>query len=360
MRLRSRTLTTAAVAAVSGALALSATLTSPASAKPSGAGDNQRKLDSTVLAPFQVAVRGGTVWWTDGFAGTITRLRNGQKQVILRVPAEGLAVKGRKLAYTTTPQNDFSRLVVRQPGKRKKVVNLRRYERLRNPDGHVTYGIIRNYSQCAANFFNSQQPGTARYKGIKDSHPYQVEALPNGAWAIAEAAGNGILKVNKRGRISLIALLPRQPITFTRRMVDALGAPDCVVGVRYAFEPVPTDVERDRRGNLWVSTLPGGPESPALGARGSIYKISKNGHVRRIKTGFLGATNLAVWKHRVYVAELFGGQISTIRNGRIVPAGKIANPVAVEATKRSLFIGQLAPMGQQGPTGPGGIYRFPR
>ncbi len=359
MRLRSRTLTTAAVAAVSGALALSATATAPASAKPAP-DDNTRKLDSSVIAPFQIAVRGGTVWWTDGFGGKITRLKNGQKKVIARVPAEGLAVSGKKLAYTTTPQNAFSRLVVRQPGKAKKVVNLRRFERVRNPDGNVTYGIIRNYSQCAADFFNSQQPGTARYKGIKDSHPYQVEALPNGAWAVAEAAGNGILKVNKRGRISVIALLPRQPITFTQQMVDALDAPDCVVGVRYAFEPVPTDVERDRRGNLWVSTLPGGPESPALGARGAVYKINKSGGVRRIKGGFLGATNLAVWNNKVYVAELFGGRISTIRNGNIVTKRRIASPVAVEATKHKLFIGQLAPLGPQGPTGPGGIYRFPR
>ncbi len=96
-----------------------------------------------------------------------------------------------------------------------------------------------------------------------DSHPYQLATLPGGAWAVAEAAGNGILRVSKRGHISLVALLPRQPITFTQAQVDALGAPDCLVGVRYAFEPVPTDVERDRRGNLWVSVLPGGPESPA-------------------------------------------------------------------------------------------------
>ncbi|MET0838331.1 MAG: ScyD/ScyE family protein [Marmoricola sp.] len=359
MRLRS-TLTTAAVAAVSGALALSATMTAPASARPAASQDGARKLDSTVIAPFQVAVRGGAVWWTDGFGGTITRLKDGRKQVLFRVPAEGLALSGKKVAYTTTPENSFSRLVVVRPGRKKQVVNLRRFERLRNPDGNVTYGIIRNYSQCAADFFNSQQPGTARYKGIKDSHPYQVEALPNGAWAIAEAAGNEILKVNKRGGISVLALLPRQPITFTQQMADALEAPDCVVGVRYAFEPVPTDVERDRRGNLWVSTLPGGPESPALGARGSVYRINKNGNVRKIKSGFLGATNLAIWKNKVYVAELFGSRISAIRNGRIVTARRIANPVAVEATKHKLFIGQLAPLGPTGPTGPGGIYRFPR
>jgi hypothetical protein len=360
MRLRSRTLTTTAIAAVCGALALSGTLTAPAAAKPAASDDASRKLDGSVIAPFQVVVRGGAVWWTDGFAGGIYRLKNGRKTKVTSAPAEGLAFSGKKLAYTATPQGGFAKLVVWRPGRNKLVVNLRRFENTRNPDGNVTYGIIRNYSQCAADFFNSQQPGSARYKGIKDAHPYQVEALPNGAWAVAEAAGNTILKVNKRGGVSVIARLPRQPVTFTQAMANALGAPQCVVGVRYAFEPVPTDVERDRRGNLWVSTLPGGPESPALGARGAIYKISKSGNVRKIRGGFLGATNLAVWKNKVYVAELFGGRIATIRNGRIVTAKKIANPVAVEATKHKLFIGQLAQLGPQGPEGPGGVYRFPR
>jgi hypothetical protein len=359
MSLRRRTLLLTTVAGVSTALALSATAIAPASA---GSARSERKLDSSVLAPFQVAVRGGTVWWTDGFAGKISRLRNGHKKVVANVAADGVAVSGKKLAYTVTPGNSFSRLVVRQPGHKAKVVNIRRFERTHNPDGGVHYGILSNYSQCAADFFNSQQPGSARYKGITDSHPYQVEALPNGAWAIAEAAGNNILKVNKHGKISVVALLPRQPITFTQQMVTAMGAPQCLVGVRYAFEPVPTDVERDGGGNLWVSTLPGGPEDPSLGARGAVYKITKHGRVIRIHGGFAGATNLAVWKGKVYVAELFGGRISTIRNGRIVTAQQVNSPVAVEATKHKLFVGQLAPgiLGPTGPTGPGHIFRFPR
>src|SRR5690242_9858999 len=102
MPLPRRTLTTTAVAAVSAAMVVGPALTSPASADSTGS--EARKLDSSVIAPFQIAVRGTTAWWTDGFGGTITRYKNGQAKVIARVPAEGLAVRGKKIAYTASPQ----------------------------------------------------------------------------------------------------------------------------------------------------------------------------------------------------------------------------------------------------------------
>jgi hypothetical protein len=350
-------LITTTVVAVSAALALtSATDPATAAKAPSGA----RTLDSTVLAPFQIAVRGGTVWWTDGFKGTVTRLKNSKKSVVVSGGAEGVAISGKKLAYSFTNEKT-SRVMVRRPGRKPQVIKVRRFEAVHNPDGKVHYGIIKNYNQCAANFFNSQQPGSARYTGIVDSHPYQLAALPGGAWAVAEAAGNDILRISRTGRISVVALLPRQPITFTQAQATALGAPSCVVGVRYAFEPVPTDVERDGHGNLWVSVLPGGPEGPALGARGAVYKITPRHKVIRIHGGFAGATNLAVWNGKVYVAELFGGRISTIRNGKLATVRSLAQPVAVEATKHKLFVGQLAPTDETGnPTGPGHVLSFPR
>ena len=367
MSLRSRTLTTAGVAAISATLALTASAT-PATAKPSSAKapSSARVLDASALAPFQVAVRGNTVWWTDGFKGVITRLRHGHKTVVAHTAADGVAVSGKKLAYTVTgqtpaPENKpFARLVVRRPHHKAQIVNLRHFEATHNPDGKVHYGIIKNYSKCAADFFNGQQDGSARYTGIVDSHPYQLANLPRGAWAVAEAGGNGILRVSKRGHVSLVALLPRQPITFTHAQAQALGEP-CVEGVTYAFEPVPTDVERDGHGNLWVSVLPGGPESPALGARGAVYKITKHGRVIRVHGGFLGATNLAVWKDKVYVAELFGGRISTIRHGKVVTVRSVPRAVAVEATKYKLYVGQLGDFDEEGHVNaPGAVLRFPR
>ena len=354
MSVRSRTLPIT-VAVLAAGLVAAAPGLAPASASPE---PSARKLDGSVGAPFEIAVQRGTVWWSDGGAGTVTRrLSNGHKKVVARVHGEiaGVAVRGKQLAFTASPNGHFSRLVVRRPGHTSMVVNLRAYERLHNPDANKTYGIVSGGNQCARDFFQQATGAPPRYKGQIDSHPYQVKALPNGAWAVAEAAGNAVLRVSRTGHISTIAVLPRQTVKITQQMADALGAPDCVVGVRYGFEPVPTDVERDRHGNLYVSLLPGGPEDPSLGARGAVYKIAPGTAPRRIAQGFAGATNLAVAPSgKLYVAELFAGRISTIRGGRIVGVRTLKNAVSVEATKRNLFVGQL------GGNGPGGVFRFPR
>ncbi len=98
-----------------------------------------------------------------------------------------------------------------------------------------------------------------------------------------------------------------------------------------------------------------------MGARGAVYKITKHGRVIRIHGGFLGATNLAVWKGKVYVAELFGGRISTIRKGKVVTVRSVPRAVAVEATKHKLYVGQLGDIDDHGNVNaPGAVLRFPR
>jgi sugar lactone lactonase YvrE len=101
---------------------------------------------------------------------------------------------------------------------------------------------------------------------------------------------------------------------------------------------VPTDVEV-HKGMLYVSTLPGGPEDPSLGARGSVYRINpRNGDWARIGRGFLGATDVAVAPSgQVYVAELFGNKVSTIKNGRSKKVAKVMQPSAIEFAGKKLY-----------------------
>jgi hypothetical protein len=124
---------------------------------------------------------------------------------------------------------------------------------------------------------------------------------------------------------------------------------------------VPTDVEVWSSGQLVVSLLPGGPEDPSLGARGSVYRVTTaSGHSTRLATGFLGATNVAIGPgRRIYVAELFSGQISYISHGRPVPYLALPGALAVEAGGGHLYASTIAPMDDQGnPTGTGSLVRI--
>ena len=55
------------------------------------------------------------------------------------------------------------------------------------------------------------------------------------------------------------------------------------------------------------------------------------GNLKRLATGFAGATNLAIGKHgRIYVTELFGNQISLVRRGHVSPFVDLPGVVSVE------------------------------
>src|SRR5207245_2041015 len=153
------------------------------------------------------------------------------------------------------------------------------------------------------------------YHGVVDSHPYSVANAPGGGWYVAEAAGNDVLKVSPKGHIHVVYLARPQNHVVTAREAKRLSAPKCVAGHKYSFEPVPTDVEVTRAGRLIVSQLPGGPEGPALGARGSVLRVNPaTHHGYKVAGGFAGATNVAIGpKGEIYVAELFANQISVIR-----------------------------------------------
>mgnify|MGYP000523655243 CR=1 FL=1 len=63
------------------------------------------------------------------------------------------------------------------------------------------------------------------------------------------------------------------------------------------------------------------------------------GATTQIGDGFAGATDLAVDKAgNVYVAELFGGQVSMLSGGAPVPVVALSEPVAIESHKGKLYV----------------------
>jgi hypothetical protein len=345
--------------------ALAVPLSGQAMASGSSHGPTVKVLSTKPVFPFQLAAANGGVLVADGATSTVTRLFTNTVVAHGPQPGEiaGVAVDPTTnvMAYTSTDYSTGATSLTIKPHSAKPVVaSLSTFEKTRNPDQHVFYGV-RHPSQCVTDAL-SGLGAPVSYKGQVDSHPYSVTSLGHGSWAVADAAGNDILKVDAKGHVSVIAVLPAQPHTVTAGEASALGLPHCVVGVTYRFEAVPTDVEVGPGGMLYVSTLPGGPEGPALGARGSVYVVNPwTGTSHRIATGFLGATNVAVSPGgSVYVAELFAGQISVVRNGAPKKLVSLPGALAVEwASRGVLYASTIAPTDDQGnPTGTGSVVRI--
>jgi hypothetical protein len=334
----------------------------PASASPAGSyphGPRITVLDRTVVAPYQLASAHGTVYVADGGTSTVSRLTHHGLVPVAHGPqpgeVAGVAVNGRgDLAYTSTDYTTGATALTIKPRYGATVVaDLATFERIHNPDQRVRYGID-NPTPCQVKAF--EPLGGASSTGGVDSHPYSVAALPGGAWVVGDAGGNDLLRVDRHGRISVLSVLPRQPVTITAAQAAALGLPDCVVGAVYNFEPVPTDVEVAANGRLVVSLLPGGPEDPSLGARGAVVSVNpRTGRAYWVAGGFAGATNVALGSHgRIFVSELFGGRISVIDHGRVRPYVQLASPLGLTWSHGVLYAGTAGPTDAEGnPTGPG-------
>ena len=334
----------------------------PAMADASGKGSpgpRTRVASTAVAAPFNLEVSRGGVLVADGGLNLVGKLaRDGSIKTLAKnqAGASGVALSrdGATMAFTTTQTdpgtftNTDSGLNIWGPRGQRKYVDTLAYEVKNNPDKTIHYGV-KNPSQCVTDALTAAGLPVS-YTGEVDSHAYSVAARGDG-WVVADAGANVVWQVDRRGRLSTLAVLPAQPLTITADKAAALGLPACVVGITYNFESVPTDVEVSKDGRIYVSTLPGGPESPVLGARGSVYQLNaRGGHITQVATGFLGATNLALAPNGdIYVAELFGGKISLVHRGKVSTYLELPGVVAVETSGQSVWAATLGDEDSQAP-----------
>ena len=334
---------TAAAALILGAALIATTPAAQAHSKPrlpTGV------LASGLLSPLSAAVGDdGTAYVSSNFAGQILKARPGKSPKVVYTDPNGYEVGGLSVhdgvvtfvvtrSNRETFENTGSWLKRLYPsGKVKTVADLHAYEKKRNPDGRTSYGFRKSDPKCDAKW-PAEIGAPASYKGGVDSHPYAT-ATRKGSTYVADAGGNSILSVSSWGHVKTVATLPGIPYKFTAEVVEGFGLDPCFVGRTYYFEGVPTDVETGPDGRLYVSSLPGGPEGPELGSRGSVFKIdARTGHQKQVARGFLGATGVAVSPHgTIYVAEMFGNKITAVRHGHRWTKASPPTPGAVEWTK---------------------------
>jgi len=352
----------AAAGVLSASLALTVSGVAVAEPKPAPT----PVVKSTALAaPFNLEVTHRSVLVADGGLNLVGKLKSDGsiKTIAADQPgASGVALSGngRRLAFATTEtnpetfENTASGLHIWSRNSRI-YADTHAFETKYNPDQYYSYGV-KNPSQCVTDALTAKGIPVS-YKGGVDSHAYSVAAV-RGGWVVADAGANALFSVDNGGRIRTLSVLPPHPFTVDAAAAGALGLPDCVIGVTYKFESVPTDVEVGPDGFLYVTTLAGGPESPALGARSKLYRVNPwTGHARVVADGFLGATNLAIGRHgEFYVAELFKGVITKVKHGRKSTFVELPGVVAVESgPDGSLWAGTL---GNQDPPAPGTIVKI--
>ena len=354
-----------------------------------------RTLTTDVLLPFGMAVDNkGKVYVADGAKNAVFRVNGDQSLTFLAsglpptldppnsdVAGVDVADDG-TFAYTTsrTDASGFAhtdaQLIIKKAGRPDVVADLLAYETAKNPDQKNTYGLAPG-TDCADGraWLGQMTGGPSTYTGIIDSHPYAVASLGHGSWAVADAGANAILRVSATGQVSTIAVLPPQKTTITQALLDSASVdengdpvpvPDsakCLIGKSYGFEPVPTDVEVGPLGQMWVSTLPGGPEDPSLGARGSVYLVNPgSGWSFRLATGFAGATNLAVTPDgTTYVSEFFGGKITKVSLWGAKSTFKtVDSPLALEVQGPYVYAALSGLDFATGPNGKGAIIQYKR
>lgn len=353
------------VAALAASSALAVTLgVAPAQAhnkpEPSPSPTQVRTLATGLGGPLRVAFGPhGSALVAESQAGKLTKVYpSGAKRTLVNAPGYEIAgvsyARGityyfqNALGETEGPPTEALPALLKtrdSHGRIRTVTDLTEFEKKHNPDGRVVYGVRHASASCLA------QAPELRQSGEVYSHPYSSEPTRHGLY-VADAGANAILHVNKHGRVHVVKVLPAESVRITPAVQDlaaqmGIKVPDCMLGLKYYSQAVPTDIEA--RGNwLYYTVLPGSP-GEAL-SKGKVYRLNLHTHrTEQLASGISGATGLDLdRKGGIYVTEIFGAGIAKIVHGKpvtVLPASS-ATDVEIKGTRLLATTDAFAPAGK--------------
>jgi len=229
-------------------------------------------------------------------------------------PTTGAPISRDTLAAQNPTADLFGRLLrIKHHGRIRKVADIWAFERDVNPDAAVGNPAI-------------------------DSNPVDV-LFDHGRFVVADAGGNAIDVVNRRGRVSNLAVFPN------RLVPDPFGGPDI------PMQAVPTSVVKGPDGKYYVSQLTGFPFPPGAA---NVYRVNpRTGAVSVFASGFTNIMDLAFGRDgTLYVLEIDhdgllggssdGGLFAVSRNGTkrqiTLPPGTLTLPGGIAVGKDGLYV----------------------
>jgi hypothetical protein len=229
-------------------------------------------------------------------------------------PTSGAPISRDTLAAQNPAADLFGRLLrIKHHGQVRKVADIWAFERDVNPDATVGNPAI-------------------------DSNPVDV-LFDDGRFVVADAGGNAIDVVNRRGHVSNLAVFPN------RLVPNPFGGPDI------PMQAVPTSVVKGPDGQYYVSQLTGFPFPPGAA---NVYRVNpRTGAVSVFASGFTNIMDLAFGRNgTLYVLEIDhdgllagstdGGLFAVSRIGTkrqiTLPPGTLTLPGGIAVGKDGLYV----------------------
>ncbi|WP_394249577.1 ScyD/ScyE family protein [Arthrobacter pityocampae] len=365
MQGRSTPIVAAALAAVllstAGAATASPAVTVSAHRGGAVTAGDTAEVATGLVSPLRVATgRGNTAYVSQNFVGKLTGIdRNGTATTLLDRPGieiGGVSTNKGDVYFTESaggpmsPDDPFvANLSVLEDGEPRILADFAALESENNYDGGNEYGFQDLPADCTEQLTQQLPPDVLSFVlprgGEVYSHPYATAASHSGRYVyVADAGANVIWTVDTRRDTADATVLEPVATTFTPELLASVKAqqgvelPECVLGLTYNSEPVPTDIEFGPDGLLYLTSLPGVPEDPTLGSVRSFDPES--GDVELVVSGLTSPTGLAFDRRgNLFVAELFANRISVIPAGteEAVLFREAPQPADVEVDGKYLY-----------------------
>jgi hypothetical protein len=207
-----------------------------------------------------------------------------------------------------------------------------------SPSGH-----LRTLADLGA-FEAANNPAGDQPTDEVDTNPDSVTPGRRGGAVVADAGGNDVLKVSRRGRISVLGVIP---FSTTPAPPGIPGVPE---GTPLPTQSVPTSVVPAAHGGYYVGQLTGFP-FPVGGA--SVWLVRRGEAPRKVASGFTQITDLAVGRDgSLYVVEIATGSLAgpptpgalirVRRNGtrEELVAGTLTAPFGLALTRHFAYVSQ--------------------
>ena len=309
-----------------------------------------KPLAKNLVSPLSAAVADdGTAYVTQNFAGLLSEVRPGKKPKVVYASEGGnevggvsvfhgklvFAETGRATPRATRQRRGSSGSAVRQGPTRWPTSAPSRTRK--NPDETITYGV-RGHRRQVRRRVADRAVRPADYRGVKDSHPYATLQTDEGTTFVADAGMNAVLAISPRGRIRTVAVAPaacrsRSPTSWRGGDGAARRARS---GRPTSASRCPTDLALKRRRQALRHHR--GRRSRRADCRSApIYRVGikhRRGEEGRRRPLRAGRHRGRAQRRRLYVSQLFGGEISRIKHGTAAgpDVRRGALPAAVEWT----------------------------